>query len=72
MWIRDLEPIFHSLISLWLKVKVKLFLWFNSAPRHEGVWRSGCITHAFFDLGTRWRWVNSFTPRPLYPKGKSP
>jgi hypothetical protein len=26
MWIRDLEPIFHSLISLWLKVKVKLFL----------------------------------------------
>jgi hypothetical protein len=28
--------------------------------------------HAFFDLGTRWRWVVSFTPRPLYPQGKSP
>jgi hypothetical protein len=27
--------------------------------------------HAFFDLGTRW-WVVSFTPRPLYPQGKSP
>jgi hypothetical protein len=24
------------------------------------------------DLGTRWRWVVSFTPRPLYPGGKSP
>jgi hypothetical protein len=24
------------------------------------------------DLGTRWRWVVSFTPRPLYPQGKSP
>jgi hypothetical protein len=28
--------------------------------------------HSFFDLGTRWRWVVSFTPRPLYPQGKSP
>jgi hypothetical protein len=24
------------------------------------------------DLGTRWRWVVSFTPRPLYSHGKSP
>jgi hypothetical protein len=43
------------------KVKVKLSLCFNGAPRHEGV---------FFDLGTRWRWVVSFTPRrftPWYP-----
>jgi hypothetical protein len=24
------------------------------------------------DLGTRWRWVVSFMPRPLYPQGKSP
>jgi len=23
-------------------------------------------------LGARWRWVVSFTPRPLYPRGKSP
>jgi len=22
--------------------------------------------------GTRWNWVISFTPRPLYPWGKSP
>jgi hypothetical protein len=28
--------------------------------------------HSFFDLGTRWRWVVSFMPRPLYPQGKSP
>jgi hypothetical protein len=24
----------------------------------------------FFDLGTGWRCVDSFTPRPLYPQGK--
>jgi hypothetical protein len=28
--------------------------------------------HTFFDLGTRWRWVVSFTPLPLYPQGKNP
>jgi hypothetical protein len=25
----------------------------------------------FLDLGTSWRWVVSFTPLPLYPRGKS-
>jgi len=25
-----------------------------------------------FNLGIRWRWVDTFTPRPLYPQGKSP
>jgi hypothetical protein len=24
------------------------------------------------DLAIRWRWVVSFTPRPLYPQGRSP
>jgi len=27
--------------------------------------------HSFFDLGTRWRWVVSFTLRPIYPQEKS-
>jgi hypothetical protein len=33
---------------------------------------SGGIDPRILDLGTRWRWVVNFTPRPLYPKGKSP
>jgi hypothetical protein len=28
--------------------------------------------YAFFELEARWRWVASFTPRPLYPQGNSP
>jgi hypothetical protein len=32
----------------------------------------GCIDPHFLDLGTSWRWVVSFTPRPLYPQGNSP
>jgi hypothetical protein len=30
------------------------------------MWRSGCIDPHFLELGTSWRWVVSFTPRPLY------
>jgi len=34
--------------------------------------RNGGIAPRVLDLGTRWRWVVSFTPRPLYPQEKSP
>jgi hypothetical protein len=34
-----------------------------------GEWR---YIFTFLDLGTRWRLVVSFTPRPLYPRGKIP
>jgi len=30
------------------------------------------IAPRVLDLGARWRWVDSFTPRPLYPPGKEP
>jgi hypothetical protein len=35
-------------------------------------WGSGGIAPRILDLGTRWTWVVSLTPRPLYPQGKSP
>jgi hypothetical protein len=38
----------------------------------KAYWRSGGIAPHIFDLGTRWRWVVSFTPLPLYPQGKRP
>jgi hypothetical protein len=54
-------------------MEVKLsFCLTNSALRHKGIWGSGCIDPHFLDLGTSWRWVVNFTPRPLYPQGKSP
>jgi hypothetical protein len=55
-----------------VKVKVKLSLCFNWAPRNEGVLGSGGIAPCILDLCTRWRWVVSFTPRRLYPQGKRP
>jgi hypothetical protein len=44
----------------------------NEAPRHEDVLGSGGIAPRILNPGTRWRWVVSFTPRPLYPRSKSP
>jgi hypothetical protein len=48
-----------------IKVNVKLSLCFNWAQCHEGVLCSGGISPRIFDLGTRWRWMVSFIPRPL-------
>jgi hypothetical protein len=38
----------------------------------ETYWGSGGIASRIIDLDTSWRWAVSFTPRPLYPQGKSP
>jgi hypothetical protein len=35
-------------------------------------WGSGGIAPRMLDLGTRRRWVVSFTPRPLYPRERAP
>jgi hypothetical protein len=51
-----------------VKVKVKLSLCFNWAPRHEGVLGSGGMVHAFLTSAL----VQFFTSWPLYPQGKSP
>jgi hypothetical protein len=38
----------------------------------KAYWGVEVLFHSFFDLGTRWRWMVSFTPRPLYLQGRSP
>jgi hypothetical protein len=38
----------------------------------KAYWRSGSVAPSILDLGTRCRLVARFTPRPLYPQGKSP
>jgi hypothetical protein len=37
----------------------------------KAYWESGDIAQRILDLGTRWRRVVNFTPRPLHPQGKS-
>jgi hypothetical protein len=42
----------------------------SSVPwRRMGTWR---YSSTILELGTRWRWVVTFTPRPPYPRGKGP
>jgi hypothetical protein len=55
-----------------VKGKGKVVPVFNWALRHEGILGSGGIAPRIIDLGTIWKCVVRFTPRPLYPLGKSP
>jgi hypothetical protein len=59
----------NDLLTLGNTVKLSLCL---TVLRHEGVRGSGYIDPHLPNLGTRWRWVVSFTPRVLYPRGWSP
>jgi len=38
----------------------------------KAYWWSGGIAPRILDLGSRWRWVVSFTSRPLYPQTNCP
>jgi hypothetical protein len=53
------------------KVKVKLSLRLTKHHEMKMYW-SGGIAPRILDLGTRWRWVVSFTTQPLCPQGKRP
>jgi hypothetical protein len=33
---------------------------------------TGIALYCFFNLGARWEWVVSATPRPLYPRERDP
>jgi hypothetical protein len=48
-------------------------IWCFLLTKHHATkayWGNGGIVPRILDLGTRWRWVFSFTARPLYPKEK--
>jgi hypothetical protein len=53
----------HDMVQV--KVKLSLCFIFKWTPHHEGVLGSGGINPSILYLGTRWRWVVSFTPPPL-------
>jgi hypothetical protein len=53
-------------------LKVKLSLRLTKHHAMKTYCGSGGVAPCILDLGTRWRSVISFTPRTLYPQGKSP
>jgi hypothetical protein len=65
----QMHPV-HTFPPYFRKVKLLLCLTEHHAMKTYG--GSGDIAPRILDLGTRRRWVVSFTPRPLYPQRKSP
>jgi hypothetical protein len=68
------------MFTLWLftdtcipkgKVHVKLILCLTKHRSMKPYWAESRHTSHTLGPGTRWRWVVSLTPRPLYPQGKS-
>jgi hypothetical protein len=66
--------IFKSSIKIkWSKIRhTGLFLCLTKQNAMKMYWRSGGIAPRLLDLGTRRRWVASFTSRPICPQEKSP
>jgi hypothetical protein len=69
----QLKWLFTIVDLMYLKVislkAVPVFLTQHHAM--NAYWRNGGIAPHIIELGTRWRWVVSFTFRRLYPQGKS-
>jgi hypothetical protein len=67
------KPVTNRLSYGTTKQKVNLSLsLFNWALCHKDIRRSGGIVPLILNLSTRWKWVVSFTPLPLYPQGTAP
>jgi hypothetical protein len=60
------------IISVTGKGKVVPVLFFTEYHTIKAHWGSESIAPHSLDLSTRWGWVVSFMPQPLYPQEKSP
>jgi hypothetical protein len=59
--------------TFYIKVKEKMSLYLTKHHTMKTYWGSGGIAQRILNVGTRWRWVVSFTPwPPLCPWGKEP
>jgi len=74
IWLLTMLYQIHRLSSVWSMIKVKLSLCFLLAEHQamKAYRGNGGIAPRLLDLGTKWRWLISFTPRPLYHQGKIP
>jgi hypothetical protein len=69
---RGLAKIYSLYLYLHLQVKKVKSLCLTKHHAMKTYCGSGGIALHILDFGTRWRWVVSFTPRPLNRQGRSP
>jgi len=61
----------HVMLFLTTYRAMKTHSLLNKAPRQEDIYGSGDTAPRILNLGTRWDWVVSFAPRPIYHRRNS-
>jgi hypothetical protein len=71
LWLKYYDTFLIGRFTNDLSVKVKLSLCLNKHHAMKTYWGVEVWLLTLFHLGTRWKWVVSFTPLPLYPQGNN-
>jgi hypothetical protein len=66
------NSLFITIIQCCLKPPIDVPSTSTGPHAMKAYWGSGGMAPRILDIGTRWRWVVSFTHRPLFPPGKEP
>jgi hypothetical protein len=71
---KQIRELHQVLCKCWIlsNLKTVLSLCLTKYYAMKTYWGNGSIAPRIHILGTRWRWVVSFKPRPLYPQGTNP
>jgi hypothetical protein len=62
----------HLYVNIRLRLSSPCAFFLTEHHAMKVYWGSGGIAQRILDLDTRWRWVVSLTPRPLYPRERAP
>jgi hypothetical protein len=68
-WMRCIGDYVGWIMSIKVTVNFSLCLTEHNAMKACWGWR---CSSTILDLGTRWRWVVNFMPRPIYPQERAP
>jgi hypothetical protein len=71
LWLKISHVVFYCYVSQISLYKVKVVPVLHQVSRQEEVWGSRGTAPRILNLGTTWRWVVSFTPRPLYHRERA-
>jgi hypothetical protein len=71
-WPANLIVLYLVVLIIFSELWSSLCFYLTQHQAMKAYWESGGIAPCILDIGTSWRWLVSFTPRPLYPRERAP